>query len=74
MFTWAACALHRLQPVQTVSNLGLHSFLPSPRKRYTTLAGILSGEAQSASGTITRKVGYMPHDPRTGDLDVPANN
>ncbi|HKX15073.1 MAG TPA: hypothetical protein VJN19_07765 [Propionibacteriaceae bacterium] len=41
--------------------------------RGTTLARILSGEAQPASGTITRKVGYLPHDPQTGDLDVPAN-
>ena len=38
----------------------------------TTLTRILSGEAQPASGTITRTgpVGYLPQDPRTGDLDV----
>ena len=42
----------------------------------TTLTKILSGEAQPASGTITRTgaVGYLPQDPRTGDLDVLAKN
>jgi len=42
----------------------------------TTLTRILSGEALPASGTITRAgtVGYLPQDPRTGDLDVLAKN
>jgi ATPase subunit of ABC transporter with duplicated ATPase domains len=42
----------------------------------TTLTKILSGESQPASGTITRTgaVGYLPQDPRTGDLDVLAKN
>ena len=42
----------------------------------TTLTKILSGEATPASGTITRsgEVGYLPQDPRTGDLDVVAKN
>ena len=42
----------------------------------TTLTKVLSGEAQPASGTITRTgaVGYLPQDPRTGDLDVLAKN
>ena len=42
----------------------------------TTLTRILSGEAQPASGTISRggTVGYLPQDPRTGDLDVLAKN
>src|SRR6188474_203488 len=42
----------------------------------TSLARILSGEAQPASGTITRTgtIGYLPQDPRTGDLDVLAKN
>src|SRR6476659_2312523 len=42
----------------------------------TTLTKILSGEAQPAGGTITRAgtVGYLPQDPRTGDLDVLAKN
>jgi ATPase subunit of ABC transporter with duplicated ATPase domains len=42
----------------------------------TTLTRILSGEAQPASGTIIRTgaVGYLPQDPRTGDLDVLAKN
>ncbi|MGH3340763.1 MAG: ATP-binding cassette domain-containing protein, partial [Propionibacteriaceae bacterium] len=40
----------------------------------TTLTRILSGETQPASGTITRTgpVGYLPQDPRTGDLEVLA--
>jgi ATPase subunit of ABC transporter with duplicated ATPase domains len=42
----------------------------------TTLTKILSGEAAPAAGTITRTgdVGYLPQDPRTGDLDVLAKN
>jgi ATPase subunit of ABC transporter with duplicated ATPase domains len=40
----------------------------------TTLTRILAGEAQPASGRVTRtgSVGYLPQDPRTGDLDVSA--
>src|SRR3954467_5745311 len=42
----------------------------------TTLTKILAGEAARASGTIPRggEVGYLPQDPRTGDLDVVAKN
>jgi ATPase subunit of ABC transporter with duplicated ATPase domains len=42
----------------------------------TTLTKILSGEAVPAAGTITRggEVGYLPQDPRTGDLDILAKN
>jgi ATPase subunit of ABC transporter with duplicated ATPase domains len=42
----------------------------------TTLTKMLSGEAHPATGTITRtgSVGYLPQDPRTGDLDVLAKN
>ena len=38
----------------------------------TTLTKILAGEAIAASGTVqsTGEVGYLPQDPRTGDLDV----
>ena len=38
----------------------------------TTLTKVLAGESQPAAGTITRsgEVGYLPQDPRTGDLDV----
>ncbi len=38
----------------------------------TTLTKILAGGGQPAAGTITRtgEVGYLPQDPRTGDLDV----
>ncbi len=42
----------------------------------TTLTRILAAEAQPASGSVTRTgaVGYLPQDPRTGDLDVLAKN
>jgi len=42
----------------------------------TTLTKILSGEAHPAAGTITRggEVGYLPQDPRTGDLDTLAKD
>jgi ATPase subunit of ABC transporter with duplicated ATPase domains len=42
----------------------------------TTLTKILSGEAPPASGRINRTgtIGYLPQDPRTGDLDVLAKN
>src|SRR3984957_13527749 len=40
----------------------------------TTLAKVLSGAGQPAAGTIRRTgtVGYLPQDPRTGDLDTLA--
>jgi ATPase subunit of ABC transporter with duplicated ATPase domains len=40
----------------------------------TTLARVLAGEAQPTAGTVRRSgtVGYLPQDPRTGDLDVLA--
>ncbi len=40
----------------------------------TTLTRILAGEAQPAAGHVTGNgsVGYLPQDPRTGDLDVSA--
>jgi ATPase subunit of ABC transporter with duplicated ATPase domains len=40
----------------------------------TTLAKVLAGQAQPAAGTVrhTASVGYLPQDPRTGDLDVLA--
>jgi ATPase subunit of ABC transporter with duplicated ATPase domains len=42
----------------------------------TTLTKILAGEALPASGQVLRsgEVGYLPQDPRTGDLDVLALN
>ncbi|WP_439674677.1 ABC-F family ATP-binding cassette domain-containing protein [Embleya sp. MST-111070] len=42
----------------------------------TTLTKTLAGETQPAAGTITRtgEVGYLPQDPRTGDLDVLARD
>jgi ATPase subunit of ABC transporter with duplicated ATPase domains len=40
----------------------------------TTLAKVLAGEVQPASGSVRRSgtVGYLPQDPRTGDLDMLA--
>src|SRR5580693_5909185 len=40
----------------------------------TTLAKVLAGEVQPAAGSVRRSgtVGYLPQDPRTGDLDMLA--
>ena len=42
----------------------------------TTLTKVLAGVGQAASGTVTRSgtVGYLPQDPRTGDLEVLARD
>ena len=42
----------------------------------TTLTRVLAGEGQPASGsvTITGEVGYLPQDPRSGDLDQLARD
>jgi ATPase subunit of ABC transporter with duplicated ATPase domains len=42
----------------------------------TTLTKTLAGETLPAGGTITRSgdIGYLPQDPRTGDLDVLARD
>lgn len=42
----------------------------------TTLTKTLAGETQPAAGAIARsgEVGYLPQDPRTGDLDVLATD
>ncbi|RJK93778.1 ABC-F family ATP-binding cassette domain-containing protein [Vallicoccus soli] len=42
----------------------------------TTLTRCLAGEGQPVAGSITRsgEVGYLPQDPRTGDLDVLARD
>ena len=42
----------------------------------TTLTKVLAGVGQPASGTVTTSgtVGYLPQDPRTGDLDVLARD
>ncbi|HEY5184294.1 MAG TPA: ABC-F family ATP-binding cassette domain-containing protein [Actinomycetes bacterium] len=42
----------------------------------TTLTRVLAGEGEPASGTVTRTgtVGYLPQDPRTGDLGVLARD
>jgi len=42
----------------------------------TTLTRVLAGQAQPAAGTVTRsgEVGYLPQDPRTGDLELLARD
>ncbi|MBV9022627.1 MAG: ABC-F family ATP-binding cassette domain-containing protein [Streptomycetaceae bacterium] len=42
----------------------------------TTLTKVLAGEGQPAAGSVARtgEVGYLPQDPRTGDLDVLARD
>ncbi|MQY12285.1 putative ABC transporter ATP-binding protein YbiT [Streptomyces sp. RB5] len=42
----------------------------------TTLTKVLAGQGQPAAGAVTRggQVGYLPQDPRTGDLDVIARD
>src|SRR5699024_8830268 len=42
----------------------------------TTLTKVLAGVGQAAAGTVTSggTVGYLPQDPRTGDLDVLARD
>ncbi|MBU6348369.1 MAG: ATP-binding cassette domain-containing protein, partial [Actinomycetales bacterium] len=42
----------------------------------TTLTRVLAGQGQPASGTVATSgsVGYLPQDPRTGDLDVLARD
>jgi ATPase subunit of ABC transporter with duplicated ATPase domains len=42
----------------------------------TTLTRVLAGEGQPASGSVLRSgdIGYLPQDPRTGDLDVLARD
>jgi ATPase subunit of ABC transporter with duplicated ATPase domains len=42
----------------------------------TTLTRVLAGESQPAAGSVTRSgpIGYLPQDPRTGDLDVLARD
>src|SRR3954454_17379092 len=42
----------------------------------TTLTRALAGEGQPAGGTVTRggNVGYLPQDPRTGDLEQLARD
>ncbi|WP_225848566.1 ribosomal protection-like ABC-F family protein [Streptomyces sp. HPF1205] len=42
----------------------------------TTLTKVLAGDGLPAAGTVTRsgEVGYLPQDPRTGDLDALASD
>src|SRR4029078_9194932 len=42
----------------------------------TTLTKVLAGEGLPAGGSVTRsgEVGYLPQDPRTGDLDTLARD
>ncbi len=42
----------------------------------TTLTKVLAGETAPAKGTVTRtgELGYLPQDPRTGDLEMLARD
>ncbi|HZK35884.1 MAG TPA: ATP-binding cassette domain-containing protein, partial [Aeromicrobium sp.] len=42
----------------------------------TTLTRMLSGDGQPAAGTITSSgtIGYLPQDPRTGDVSITAHD
>ncbi|HEY6796482.1 MAG TPA: ABC-F family ATP-binding cassette domain-containing protein [Kineosporiaceae bacterium] len=42
----------------------------------TTLTRVLAGQTQAVAGTVTRSgdVGYLPQDPRTGDLETLARD
>jgi ATPase subunit of ABC transporter with duplicated ATPase domains len=42
----------------------------------TTLTKVLAGQTQPAAGTVSRsgEIGYLPQDPRTGDLDMLARD
>jgi ATPase subunit of ABC transporter with duplicated ATPase domains len=42
----------------------------------TTLTRVLAGESEPVSGEVTRvgEVGYLPQDPRTGDLEILAQD
>ncbi len=42
----------------------------------TTLTSVLAGDTLPAAGTVTRSgpIGYLPQDPRTGDLEVVARD
>src|ERR1051325_8874510 len=42
----------------------------------TTSLKVLAGEGEPYTGTVTRtaEVGYLPQDPRTGDLNVTARD
>jgi ATPase subunit of ABC transporter with duplicated ATPase domains len=42
----------------------------------TTLASVLAGDRAPAGGVVERRgsIGYLPQDPRTGDLDVVARD
>ena len=42
----------------------------------TTLTRVLAGQSQPAAGTMSSsgEVGYLPQDPRTGDLDMLARD
>ncbi|MGH3424945.1 MAG: ATP-binding cassette domain-containing protein, partial [Nocardioidaceae bacterium] len=42
----------------------------------TTLTRVLAGEGEATSGTVSNRgtVGYLPQDPRTGDLDIGARD
>jgi ATPase subunit of ABC transporter with duplicated ATPase domains len=63
-------ATFRIAPGDRVGLVGRHG------AGKTTLTRVLSGESQPAAGAVTRSgsVGYLPQDPRTGDLEVLARD
>ncbi|HSK27283.1 MAG TPA: ABC-F family ATP-binding cassette domain-containing protein [Jiangellales bacterium] len=63
-------ATFRIAPGDTVGLVGRNG------AGKTTLTRILAGEAQPAAGTVQRAgaIGYLPQDPRTGDLEVLARD
>lgn len=63
-------ALFRINPGDRVGLVGRNG------AGKTTLARVLAGEALPAAGTVVRDgpIGYLPQDPRTGDLDTLARD
>ncbi|WP_006244756.1 ABC-F family ATP-binding cassette domain-containing protein [Mycolicibacterium tusciae] len=67
---WAEGAALRVQPGDRIGLVGRNG------AGKTTTMRILAGEGEPYAGTITRTgdVGYLPQDPREGDLDVLARD
>ena len=63
-------ATFRIQPGDRIGLVGRNG------AGKTTLTKVLAGEALPAGGTVSRagQIGYLPQDPRTGDLDVLARD
>src|SRR5882757_9552680 len=67
---WLAPASFRVGPGDKVGLVGRNG------AGKTTLTKILAGEGLPASGSVTSagEIGYLPQDPRTGDLEVLARD